>query len=85
MAARKPVVATNVGGAAEVISENENGFLVESDDDRKMAERILFLLENPETAQAMGERGRKIVEQNFSARSQLENTLALYEKVLSET
>ena len=85
MAAGKPVVATNVGGAAEVIFEGENGFLVESDDDRKLAERILFLLENPKTARTMGERGRKIVEENFSAQSQLENTLALYEKVLTET
>ena len=37
MAAKIPVVATNVGGAGEAIVENETGFLVESNDDKAMA------------------------------------------------
>jgi glycosyltransferase involved in cell wall biosynthesis len=82
-AAGKPVVATNVGGAAEVIFEGENGFLVESDDDRKMAEKFLFLLENSQTAKKMGARGREIVEERFSLDAQLQNTLRIYEAVLT--
>ncbi|MDQ4120850.1 MAG: glycosyltransferase family 4 protein [Acidobacteriota bacterium] len=80
-AASRPVVATAVGGAAEVIFNGENGFLVESDDDRKMAEKILFLLENPEIAKQFGERGREIVETGFSLKAQLENTIAVYNQV----
>jgi glycosyltransferase involved in cell wall biosynthesis len=83
LAASRPVVATSVGGAAEVIFDGENGFLVESDDDRKMAEKILFLLENPETAKKYGARGREIVETRFSVEAQLENTIAVYNQVLS--
>lgn len=82
LAAARPVVATNVGGAAEVISDGENGFLVESDDDRKMAEKILFLLENPEIAKQFGSRGRELVEARFSVAAQLENTAAVYDQVL---
>jgi glycosyltransferase involved in cell wall biosynthesis len=83
LAASRPVVATSVGGAAEVVFDGENGFLVESDDDRKMAEKILFLLENPETAKKYGARGREIVEARFSVEAQLENTIAVYNQVLS--
>jgi len=84
MAARLPVVTTNVGGAGEAIDENETGFLIESDDDKKMANRLIELLENPEKAKVMGERGRKTVEEKFSCAAQLENTLKLYERKLNE-
>jgi D-inositol-3-phosphate glycosyltransferase len=36
----KPVIATNVGGLAEVISNNENGFIVEKDNPQKLADAI---------------------------------------------
>jgi glycosyltransferase involved in cell wall biosynthesis len=84
MAASVPVVATRVGGAAEAIRDGESGFIVETDDDEKMAAQITLLLENPSRAQAMGRLGRQIVEERFSLRAQLENTLALYSQVLTQ-
>jgi L-malate glycosyltransferase len=82
MAAGRPVVATDVGGASEAIVQNETGYLVPSGDDSKMAERIIHLLKHPETARSMGEKGRRIVEHKFSQRALLERTEALYAKVL---
>jgi glycosyltransferase involved in cell wall biosynthesis len=82
MAAKIPVVATRVGGAGEAIIEGENGFLVESDDDKALAEKLIQLLENPEKAQRFGKNGRKFVEENFSCAAQLRNTLALYGRKL---
>ncbi len=81
MAAKLPVVATNVGGASEAIIENETGFLVESDDDEAMANHLIELLENEEKSQKFGMKGREIVEEKFSCAAQLENTLKLYGKV----
>lgn len=84
MAAGKPVIATNVGGASEAIIENETGFLVASDDDETMARRLIELLSDAEKAVKMGTRGRHIVEEKFSTAAQIEKNLALYEKLLSE-
>ena len=78
MAAGLPVIATNVGGASEVILENENGFLVESDDDENMANRLIELLQNEVKTADFGGRGRHLVEERFSLESQLERTLELY-------
>jgi glycosyltransferase involved in cell wall biosynthesis len=80
MAAGIPVVATNVGGASEAIAEGETGFLVESDDDAALANRLIELLQDEEKARKFGARGREIVEQKFSCAAQLENTLKLYGK-----
>jgi glycosyltransferase involved in cell wall biosynthesis len=85
MAAARPVVATDVGGAREAILEGETGHLVASGDDATMAERIISLLKNPERAQKMGERGRRVVEEKFSSEAQLERTEKLYDELLAKT
>ena len=65
MAAGKPVIATNVGGASEAIVENETGFLIESDDDEALANRLIELLKDEKKADLFrhkrkGNRRRKI-------------------------
>lgn len=82
MGASRPVVATDVGGAAEAVVENETGYMVAAGDHEKMAARITQLLSEPERARAMGERGRKIVDQRFSCAAQVERVLALYDDQL---
>ena len=83
MGAARPVVATDVGGAREAIVEGETGHLVASGDDEALAARVAGLLGDPGRARAMGERGRRRVEERFSARVQLERTAELYERLLA--
>jgi glycosyltransferase involved in cell wall biosynthesis len=82
MAAARPVVVTDVGGAREAVTDGETGFIVPAGDDEKMAARIVTVLYDPKRAQIMGERGRAIVEENFSCAAQVERTTALYERLL---
>ena len=84
MAAARPVVVTDVGGAREAVAEGETGYLVEAGDDETMAARIISLLNEPERARLMGEQGRQTVEQKFSCAAQLKNTLSLYQRLLAE-
>jgi glycosyltransferase involved in cell wall biosynthesis len=84
MAAARPVVVTDVGGAREAVEEGETGYLVRSGDDETMSERIISLLEEPERARRMGERGRQIIESKFSCEAQLKNTLNLYQRLLAQ-
>jgi len=83
MAAARPAVVTDVGGAREVVSEGETGYLVASGDDAAMADRLISLLRDPEKARTMGEKGRRVVEEKFSCEAQLAHTEALYERLLS--
>ena len=83
MAAERPVVATDVGGAREAVVEGETGFLVRAGDDEAMAERIAALLRDADKRRAMGERGRRIVEEKFSCEAQLRRTESLYERLLA--
>jgi len=84
MAGGLPVVATDVGGAREAIAEDKTGYVVPSGDDLSMAARIIDLLNSPEQARAMGERGKLIVAEKFSCDRHLQNTLELYEELLAQ-
>jgi len=83
MAAARPVVATDVGGAREQIVEGETGYVVPPGDDVMMAERIISLLGDPERARQMGERGLQVVTEKFSCAAQLARTETLYERLLA--
>ena len=82
MAAARPVVVTDVGGAREVVVEGETGYLVSSGDDAMMAARLIELLRDPEKARLMGGRGRRVVEEKFSCEAQLARTEELYDQLL---
>src|SRR5947209_13834475 len=83
MAAARPVVATDIGGAREAIIEGETGFIVAPGDDEALAARIIELLQDPARAQALGRRGHERVKQMFSCTAQLERTEALYNQLLA--
>jgi glycosyltransferase involved in cell wall biosynthesis len=65
MAMSKPVVASNVGGFPEIITEGKNGFLVEPADDQAIAERLAYLLDNDGIRERVGLRARETVLRNF--------------------
>jgi glycosyltransferase involved in cell wall biosynthesis len=83
MAAARPVVTTNAGGALEAVIEGETGYIVPVGDEQSMASRISVLLRNPEQARTMGSRGRELVAQKFSCEARLERTEELYERLLA--
>jgi glycosyltransferase involved in cell wall biosynthesis len=82
MAAAKPVVVTDVGGAREMVVDGSSGYIVPVGDDEAMADRIISLLCQPDRANAMGEAGRAVVEQRFSVTERLRKTTTLYEALL---
>lgn len=85
MAAARPVVVTDVGGAREAVIEGESGYIVKSGDEEAMAERIIRLLSEPERARVMGLRGRRVIEEKFSEKAQLDATKALYAHLLARS
>ena len=84
MAAARPVVATDIGGAREAVVDGETGYIVKPEDDEAMAARIIALLQDPTHARTMGERGREVAGRDFSLAARLERTEKLYDRLLIE-
>ncbi len=82
MALQKPIVASNIGWANEVIADGIEGFLVHPKDHKNYAERILELLENPKLQTEFGIKARKKVALKFSIEIVAEQSLLFYKKII---
>jgi len=82
MAARKPVVATTVGGIPEIVIDRVTGFLVSPRSPADLAQAIIRILRDPQLAEAMGQAGRQRVEKYFSADQYVENIEKVYLELL---
>ena len=78
MALSKPVIATDCGGNKELIIDKETGFIVKLKNARQLAEKIIFLLDNPKEAKLMGEKGKKRIKKYFSISKMIKAILQLY-------
>lgn len=65
MAARRPVVATDVGGVGEIVADGYTGFITPPGDAQALAARITELLRRPERAATMGCAGRDLAEVRY--------------------
>jgi len=61
MAMEKVVVGSDVGGMRELFNDGEAGFLVEPENPRALAKRLLSLVESATVRRAMGKRAREFV------------------------
>jgi trehalose synthase len=73
---RRPVVAGNVGGIPLQIVDGETGYLVNTLDE--CAERVTFLLQQPEIAERMGMAGREFVREHFLITRYLRDYLRIF-------
>jgi alpha-maltose-1-phosphate synthase len=78
MACGTAVVASDVGGIPEVVTDGETGLLVPPDDPGALASALNSLLADPGRAEAMGRRGRERAIAEFSWPAIAEQTVALY-------
>lgn len=66
MACGRPVLATDMGGLKEIISNGETGLLVAPENSEELLDCLTFVLKNPVVAEKMGMRGRDFVEKRFA-------------------
>lgn len=80
MALQKPIVASNIGWAKEVIADGVEGFLVHPKDHEHYATRILELLDNPQMQVDFGAAARKKVVAKFSMEVVAQQSVLFYKK-----
>lgn len=84
MATGLPVIATQVGGNAELVRDGTSGLLVPSDDAEAMAQALIRIADNPASARAMGQAGRQAAEQRFSLQAMVTAYQAVYDQQLAK-
>lgn len=82
MAMGLPVISTLHGGIPELVEQGVSGFLVPERDEKAIADKLIYLIEHPESWAAMGEAGRSKVEQHYDLNRLNDRLVALYESLL---
>jgi sugar transferase (PEP-CTERM/EpsH1 system associated) len=83
MATGLPVIATAVGGNAELVGHGRTGSLVPADDVDALAQALVTMAAQPERAAAMGQAGRREVEGRFSLQAMVSAYQGLYDRQLA--
>lgn len=80
-ACEKPVVATNVGGHAEVVEDGVTGILVPPVDAVALADALEKLIKDENLRLRLGKQGRERVEKYYNWDKNVDEMISIYEKV----
>jgi glycosyltransferase involved in cell wall biosynthesis len=83
LAAKRPVVATRVGGVPDVVDDGDDGFLVPVGDVGAMAAALERLARDPDLRAGMGELGRERVVPRYRVERLVDDVDALYRELLT--
>ena len=78
MALKRPIVASNVGWAKDIVDHGVNGYLVDPTNHVVYSDHIIELLENPTKRKQIGEAARKKIETHFSSEVVASQSVSYY-------
>jgi glycosyltransferase involved in cell wall biosynthesis len=82
MASALPVVATRVGGIPELLTDGNEGFLIEHGNPEMLAQRLETLVADAELRRHMGETGRQTTTTRFHPTRWIGEVEDFYDTVL---
>ena len=77
-----PVVISDIPGLSETMKPGETGVVIPSENARALADEIVSMYQNPDIRMAMGNRGRKFVEERLTKDACFSRIERLYQEFL---
>lgn len=82
MAARRPVVASDIADNARLVRNDENGYLFPADDEHALAQALASLIAlRPDARAGLGQAGRELVESSYSMARMVKSTVEIYREL----
>ena len=77
MSIGRPILTTNASGCKETVEEGINGFMVPVGSINRLADKMIWFINNKDKIQIMGKQSRKLVEKKFDVRKVNEEMLRI--------
>lgn len=84
LAMKKAVVASDAGSIREVIIDNKTGLLIQPKNPLQLAERLVFLHNNPQLISGFGDEGRRLVSERHSIGKMLDRIESIYSNLIQK-
>ena len=84
-AMKTPVVATKIASIPELLGNGERGILIEPKNTLSLAEGVLKLIKNPETANRLVNNANLFCLKELTVDKMMDTTIAIYEEVVSSS
>ncbi len=84
-ASGKPTISTSHAGAYDAIEDGKTGFILNFKDAKNIAQKITYLLKNPQIAQEMGKKGQRFILEYFDKDKILKDYLRMFEETVNSS
>ncbi len=81
MSYSKPVIASNAGGITDVVSNGENGILVEPANINELSRAMIQMINNNQMRTIMGQNAKKIIDEKFNWDKIVNDLVKFYERI----
>lgn len=81
MSKKKPIIATNVGGIPEAISDSDNGLLIHPENPEELAQKLELLLHSPDLREKLGNKAYDTIQERFTIEKYMKKVLNEYKQL----
>lgn len=79
-----PIIASNLKNTCNYIAENNVGFCIQANNPKMLAEKISFLLNNPDLMGKFGDNGKKAVDEKYNWSIMEKKYIGIIDSLLNE-
>lgn len=77
-----PVIVSNIGGFQEIVTDGVDGYVTHKKDYQALAQKILYLLNNPQQVPSLTSKAAKKIKQNFHINLTCQRIISEYNNLL---
>ena len=81
LALKTPIIAFDVPAGNEILENNETALLVTKGDSKALAEKIIYLLKNPEVSKQIAENAYEKYKKEFTTEAMVKKMAAWYKSL----
>jgi glycosyltransferase involved in cell wall biosynthesis len=84
MLAQIPVIAAGIGGLTEVVEDGNTGFLVNTSRPQEIAEKMVYIFNNPEISEKIAIAGKRFASKKFNAQKNARKTEEIIKNIICD-
>ena len=81
----RPVITSDIPPMSDIIQHEKTGLVIDPNDEKKWAEKIIQLIKNPNFSDEMGRNGNKVLKEKYNEKLFYERLIKMYNDVSSKT